>query len=289
MNQPPMSQERQTQNPEGHTRINDAFLRPLEKPALNWLAAHMPYWVTPDHLTALGMFASILIAVSLILTNLSPAYLWLASLGVVLNWFGDSLDGTLARYRKIERSNYGYFIDHAVDALDEVLIFLALGISPYVRMELAGLALVAYLLLSIQSFLYSQVRGVFQISFIRIGPTEIRCVMILSNAFVFFVGNPTVATGLGLFTVYDFVLIFICMLLFGAFIVTTIIHARELAAYDTELLAQKIVREKIKAERAARRAEAKAIKLAHKARRQKDRPAIPGVVRVKLPDQSAGK
>ena len=189
MNQPLTSQQNEPRNPE-HKRINDAFLRPLEKPALNWLAAHMPYWVTPDHLTALGMFASVLIAASLILTNISPAYLWLASLGVVLNWFGDSLDGTLARYRKIERSNYGYFIDHAVDALDEVLIFLALGISPYVRMELAGLALVSYLLLSIQSFLYSQVSGVFQISFIRIGPTEMRCIMILSNTVVFFIGNP---------------------------------------------------------------------------------------------------
>jgi phosphatidylglycerophosphate synthase len=289
MNQPLMSQQNEPRNPEGHQRINDAFLRPLEKPALNWLAAHMPYWVTPDHLTALGMFASVLIAVSLVLTNISPAYLWLASLGVALNWFGDSLDGTLARYRKIERSNYGYFIDHAVDALDEVLIFLALGISPYVRMELAGLALVSYLLLSIQSFLYSQVSGVFQISFIRIGPTEMRVVMILSNTVVFFIGNPMVTTALGIFTMYDFVLIFISLLLFGAFIVMTILHARELAAYDTRLLEQKVVRDRIRAERAARRAEIKAAKIERRAHRLKDRQRYPGIVNVKLNNPTSNK
>ena len=256
-----------TQNPK---RVNETLLRPLERKALDWLAARMPPWVTPDHLTALGMFASILIAASLVLTNISPAFLWLASLGVVLNWFGDSLDGTLARYRKIERSNYGFYIDHAVDSLNEVLIFLALGISPYVRMELAGLALVAYLLMSIQVFLYSQVKSVFQISFASIGPTEIRGVMILANILVYYIGNPLIATRLGVFTLYDFVIMIISMALFGAFIVMTIIRARELAAYDTHLLAIRAGREQRKAERAALRAERAAMKAAKRARKTRD-------------------
>ncbi len=282
MNQQTTSQAQAPQNAVGSQRVNETFLRPLEKPALNWLAGHMPYWVTPDVLTAFGMFASVLIAVSLILTNISPAYLWLASFGVVLNWFGDSLDGTLARYRKIERSNYGYYIDHAVDSLSEVLIFLALGISPYVRMELAGLALVSYLLLSIQVFLYSQVKGVFQISFLRIGPTEMRCVMIASNTIVFFIGNPSVKTFSGIFTMYDFVMIFISLLLFGAFIVLTIIRSRQLAAYDTYLLEQRAISARLKTERAARRAELKAVKQARRARKQRGHsPGYPGVVNMK--------
>jgi len=256
---------------QSHQRVNETFLRPVEKRVLNWLAEHMPPWVTPDHLTALGMFASILIALSLVLTNVSPAFLWLASLGVLINWFGDSLDGTLARYRKIERSNYGYYIDHAVDSLNEVLIFLALGISPYVRMELAGLALVAYLLMSIQVFLYSQVKGVFQISFARIGPTEIRGVMILANALVFYIGNPIVSTRFGLFTLYDFLIMMISLLLFGAFIVMTILRARELAALDTHLLAIKADRERRRAERAALRAERAALKAARRLRKVKQR------------------
>ncbi len=204
------------------------------------------------------------------MTNINPAYLWLASLGVVLNWFGDSLDGTLARYRKIERSNYGFYIDHAVDLLNEVLVFLALGISPYVRMELAGLALVAYLLMSIQVFLYTQVKGVFQISFASLGPTEIRVVMILANIFVFYVGNPTITTIFGIFTMYDFVIIFISLFLFGAFIVMTIIRARELAAYDTGLLALKAERERRKALRATLRADRAALKAARRSRKVKE-------------------
>ena len=255
---------------QSHKRVNETLLRPMERKALDWLAARMPAWVTPDHLTALGMFACILIAASLVMTNINPAYLWLASVGVVLNWFGDSLDGTLARYRKIERSNYGFYIDHAVDSLNEVLVFLALGISPYVRMELAGLALVAYLLMSIQVFLYTQVKGVFQISFASLGPTEIRVVMILANMFVFYVGNPTVTTIFGIFTMYDFVIMFISMFLFGAFIVMTIIRARELAAYDTGQLALKAERERRKALRATLRADRAALKAARRSRKVKE-------------------
>jgi archaetidylinositol phosphate synthase len=205
---------------------------------------------------------------------------------VVLNWFGDSLDGTLARYRKIERHNYGFYIDHAVDSLDEVLVFLALGLSPYVRMELAGLALVAYLLMSIQVFLYNQVKSVFQISFARIGPTEIRCLMILSNTLVFFIGNPTVRTIAGIFTFYDFVMVFLSLLLFGGFIVITILRARELEAFDTTLLAQKAAREAHKVEREERRAERKRSKLILKNRRRKDRGAeIVGVVNINAANQ----
>lgn len=256
--------------PQDQQRVIETILRPLEKKALNWLAAHMPAWVMPDHLTALGILASLLIAVSLVLTNISPHFLWLASLGVILNWFGDSLDGTLARYRKIERSNYGFYIDHAVDSVDEVLIFLALGLSPYVRMELAGLALVAYLLMSIQVFLFAQVKGVFQISFLRLGPTEIRCIMILANTVVFFVGNPVIRLSVGVFTLYDFIAMGLSLLLFGAFIVLTIARARELAAYDIRQQALKAEREARKAARRALRAERKAARMQHKTRKARE-------------------
>ncbi|MEJ5314948.1 MULTISPECIES: CDP-alcohol phosphatidyltransferase family protein [Anaerolinea] len=252
-----------------HVRVNETILRPLEKKALEWLAAHMPAWVNPDHLTALGIFASLLICISLILTNFSPAFLWLANLGVLLNWFGDSLDGTLARYRKIERSNYGYYIDHAVDAVSEALVFMGLGLSPYVRVEFAMLALITYLMMSIQVFLYSQVKGVFQISFLRLGPTEVRGIMILSNIFVFYVGNPTFSSLLGSFTLYDLVALFIALLLFSAFIIVTIIHARELAAYDENILRQRAEREARKAERAARKAERAATRRSRRAKPQR--------------------
>ena len=85
--------------------------------------------MTPDILTAIGFFGTLLISISYILTNQTPAFLWLASLGLVINWFGDSLDGTLARFRKIERPRYGFFIDHTTDALGEVLIMVGIAIS----------------------------------------------------------------------------------------------------------------------------------------------------------------
>lgn len=92
-----------------HTRVNKILLGPIERPALSWLAQKMPAWVTPDKLTITGFLGTILVAVSYVLTNQNHAFLWLASLGLVINWFGDSLDGTLARYRKIERPQYGFF------------------------------------------------------------------------------------------------------------------------------------------------------------------------------------
>jgi archaetidylinositol phosphate synthase len=104
-----------------------------------------PSWVSPDMLTIFGFLAGILIGVSYLLTNLDKNFLWLANLGFVLNWLGDSLDGNLARYRKIERPRYGFFIDHAVDIITEVFIFLGLAFSPYVDFKIAILALIAYL------------------------------------------------------------------------------------------------------------------------------------------------
>ena len=96
-------------------RINLSLLTPLEKPALLWLASHLPLWVSSDMLTLLGFFASLLIAASYWLTQYNSAFLWLASFGFFLNWFGDSLDGTVARVRHTERPKYGFFVDHMID------------------------------------------------------------------------------------------------------------------------------------------------------------------------------
>jgi phosphatidylglycerophosphate synthase len=119
-----------------HRRINDTVLGPLERPALKWLAAHQPAWVTPDILTAIGTLGAVVIFTGFILSNYDKNFLWLATLGFIINWYGDSLDGTLARYRHIERPRYGYFVDHTVDSFNEVLVFVGLGLSPYLRLTL---------------------------------------------------------------------------------------------------------------------------------------------------------
>jgi phosphatidylglycerophosphate synthase len=216
-----------------HKRINDILLGPLERPALAWLAAHMPKWVTPDLLTMIGLFASLLIFVSYWLTQKSSAFLWLASFGFVLNWFGDSLDGTVARFRKIERPKYGFFVDHIIDAIDEVMVFLGLGVSPYVTFTIANLALVAYLLVSVQVYISTAVHSVFKISYGKLGPTEIRAIAILANTIIFFAGNPLVAVPyFGRVALYDVIVGAVAIILVYIFISSSIIQMRTLAKVD---------------------------------------------------------
>lgn len=218
---------------QAHQRVNNTFLGALEKQALKWLAVRMPAWVTPDGLTALGFVASVIIFFGYALTNISHHFLWLASFGFVLNWFGDSLDGTLARERKIERPRYGFFLDHTVDALDEVLIFLGIGLSPYVDFNIAALALIGYMLLSILVFITTYVEGVFRISYIRLGPTEIRAIAVIANVVVFFLGNPMLRLPVaGVISFYNLVALLLAALFFGGFIVVTLLQAGELAKVD---------------------------------------------------------
>ena len=215
-----------------HQRVNDILLGPLERPALKWLAAKMPAWVTPDILTGIGVFASVIIFVSYWLTNYDRNFLWLASFGFVLNWFGDSLDGNLARYRKIERPKYGYFIDHTVDAFSELLVGLGIGLSPYVRFDFALLALISYLLMSVLVYITTYVKGVFQISYSKIGPTEIRALIIIANTIIYFAGNPSFEI-LGNYRIYDIFALLIAVTLFIVFIVMTLKQAVEISRSET--------------------------------------------------------
>ncbi|HVN54804.1 MAG TPA: CDP-alcohol phosphatidyltransferase family protein [Anaerolineaceae bacterium] len=221
-----------------HRRVNDILLGPLERPALQWLAAHAPAWVTPDMLTGTGLFASVLIFFSYIATNLDKGFLWLASLGFVLQWLGDSLDGTLARYRKIERPRYGFFVDHIVDAISECLIFFGFGLSPYVRFDLALIALIGYMLMANLIFINTYVNGVFRLSYSKLGPTEVRVIAILANTIVFFLGNPVLSLpfGLGQFSFYNLVVIVASVVLFTVFLVVSVSQAMELNRQDQHAL-----------------------------------------------------
>jgi archaetidylinositol phosphate synthase len=155
-------------------RWNEGLLRPLERPALVWLAARMPRSVTPDLLTAIGFAGAVVTFAGYALSGSRPALLWLATAGLAINWFGDSLDGTLARRRRIERPRYGYYLDNSLDCIAALLLAGGVALSGYVRVELCFLALAAYLMLSALSFLRTSVSGVFQISYGPIGPTETR-------------------------------------------------------------------------------------------------------------------
>lgn len=213
-----------------HTRINDIFLGPLERPALSWLATHMPSGVTPDICTAIGVFGALLILISYLLSNTNPNYLWLASIGFIINWFGDSLDGTLARFRHIERPRYGYYIDHTTDVVCQVMIFLGLGLTPYVSFNVACLALISYLLLSVLVYIRTYVVGEFKISYGKLGPTESRVIAVLLNTAMYFFGFESIKFLQVEISIYDIAVAAIALLLTGFFVNTALREALNLAA-----------------------------------------------------------
>jgi archaetidylinositol phosphate synthase len=164
-----------------HERTSRFVLGEFERRVLPRLAAALPRWVMPDHLTVLGLIASTGIAAAYLLTNLNENWLWLASLLLVVQWFGDSLDGTLARTRKIERPRYGYYLDHLTDAYSTFAIGLGLGLSPYMLLAVGLAIVIAYLVLSINVYLETYVFGEFSFSYGSLGPTEVRVVLIVLN------------------------------------------------------------------------------------------------------------
>jgi archaetidylinositol phosphate synthase len=218
---------------EKHQRVNDILLGPLERPVLRWLAAHMPAWVTPDLLTAVGVLGALVTATGYVLSGIDRNYLWLASFGFLVNWFGDSLDGTLARYRQIERPRYGFYIDHVSDTFCQAVVFIGLGFSPYVRFEVACVALIAFLMLTVLVHIRTNVAGEFKISYGRLGPTEMRAFAILLNTAMYFFGPGPIEWLIGnnplSFSVYDLGVSLMALLLFGFFSNTAWQQARLLS------------------------------------------------------------
>lgn len=159
------------------TRIQQNILARGERRLLNWLCARLPAWVTPDQLTALGFAGALMVAGGYLLSWLGSGWLALSLAGYVVNWFGDSLDGSLARWRKIERPTYGYFVDHSVDAIATFLMVASMGMSPFLRFDVALLGVVGYFLLSIHTFLAAKVVGEFRLSYLAGGPTELRLML----------------------------------------------------------------------------------------------------------------
>lgn len=170
------------------SRIQTNILAARERELLNWLCGRMPGWVTPDRLTAAGTIGAAIASLGYIASSWRPEFLFLASLGVVVNWFGNSLDGSLARHRRTERPRYGFFVDHSVDAINNLIFAIGLGLSPYVSMDAALFLLCSYYLLSIHVFLSAQVNRQFQLTYAYIGPTELRLLAIAFNCLIYGVG-----------------------------------------------------------------------------------------------------
>lgn len=171
-----------------HARTSEFVLKRFERWALPRLAARLPAWVVPDHLTVLGLLASTAIGAAYALSNRNELWLWVVNVAIVVNWFGDSLDGTLARYRRIERPRYGYYLDHLTDAYSTLAIGLGLGFSPYMIIAVGLAIVIAYLLLSINVYLETHVFEEFRFSYGNLGPTEVRLLLIALNVTALSIG-----------------------------------------------------------------------------------------------------
>lgn len=162
-------------------RIQTSLLNSAEKKVLVWLAERMPVWVTSDMLTFVGFLGACIMAAGYALSNINLYWLWLANFGLVVNWFGDSLDGTLARVRNAQRKTYGFYIDHNVDVVNETIMFIGVGCSPMVNMSFAMLALVGYFMLSIFVYINCHLKGEMRLTYGKLGPTEFRLILIIVN------------------------------------------------------------------------------------------------------------
>lgn len=162
-------------------RIQTSVLNAAEKKVLVWLAERQPRWVTSDMLTGIGVVGSLVVALGYFLSNYSVGWLWLASLGFVINWYGDSLDGTLARVRKTQRPIYGFYLDHNIDGITMAIMCVGAGLSDLLNLYIAMAVLAVYLLLSISVYINAHLKGEFKLTYAGMGPTEFRLIMILIN------------------------------------------------------------------------------------------------------------
>lgn len=225
---------------EASVRIQTSVLNGVEKKVLVWLAQRQPRWMTSDILTFIGTAGAIIVAAGFILAGTENiGYLWLSSLGFVINWYGDSLDGTLARVRNRQRPMYGYYLDHTVDAINEVIMFVGAGLSGMVHFPLAMSILVVYLMLTINVSVNAHLKKEFRLTYAKLGPTEFRIIMIAVNTVLMYVAPvrefswmASVAGREITFSALDTVALAILVILVLIYLVTVIRDAMEYDGLD---------------------------------------------------------
>ncbi len=225
---------------EESVRIQTSLLNGVEKKVLVWLAERQPAWMTSDILTVIGTLGAVVVAAGFILAGTQNInWLWFSSLGFVINWYGDSLDGTLARVRNKQRPVYGYYLDHTVDAINEVIMFLGAGLSGLVHIEIALLILVVYLMLTINVSVNAHLKKEFCLTYAKMGPTEFRIIMILINTVLIYAGpvrefSTTVALGgkSVVMSALDLAASVILLVLILIYVVTVIKDARDYDKID---------------------------------------------------------
>lgn len=190
-------------------------------------------------LSLVGCLGALMIGAGYALTSISPAFLWLASAGFIVNWYGDSLDGTLARVRNKQRPIYGYYLDHTLDCINEMVICIGLGMSPLMDMRIALLILLAYFLMTINVSVNAHLKGEFRLTYAKLGPTEVRIIGIIANTLL--VLSPALRAYRRTYeilghsismTTLDFIVFAIALIIFILYIITVIQDARSYSKID---------------------------------------------------------
>jgi len=213
-------------------RLNDGVLQPIERPILRWLVQRIPDSIGPDALSLFGIFGAALAFIAYAGSRWQIDWLWLASLGLVINWLGDSLDGTLARYRKIERPKYGFFVDQGADIVCQLLIGFGIGLCPFVRFDVACIGLVAYLVLASLTLVRRCALGTMQICHGRMGPTELRVALIALNTSWLFYEPHRLHTMFGTFSLADVAILAASCVAFLGFAYSSLKEAKALRVQD---------------------------------------------------------
>jgi len=185
-----------------HIREYGGFLAEPERQALQWFARRMPSWVNSDHLTLLGMFSMILAGASFWAASWNKLSLIMVVISLALNWFGDSLDGTLARFRHCQRPRYGYYVDHVIDLFGTAALLTGLALSGYMSQLVAVALLAAFALVEAEVFLATHVQQIFRLSCFHFGPTELRVVLAIGTLYLLHKPKVVIA-GNGPFLLFD--------------------------------------------------------------------------------------
>jgi archaetidylinositol phosphate synthase len=167
-------------------REQTSILAPLERAALRGLARRMPSWVNSDHLSILGLVGMLMAGACYAASKQNPLLLYLVNLFIFLNWFGDSLDGTVARYRNRQRPRYGFYVDHIIDTFGALFLLFGLARSGYMSERVAAAVLIVFFMLAINSYLAAYSIGVFKLSQWKLGPTEMRLLLMIGNVFLIY-------------------------------------------------------------------------------------------------------
>jgi phosphatidylglycerophosphate synthase len=212
------------------TRVHTSLLASLEKRCLIWLASRMPRAVNSDHLTLLALLAMVLAGLSFWLASVHPAGLILVVVWLAVNWFGDSLDGTLARVRGHQRPRYGFYVDHVVDAVGITCLLGGMALSGYMTPLVSAGLLIAYLLLTVEVYLATHSLGRFTMSYFKVGPTELRIILAVGALTLLVKPHATI---LGqTYLLFDIGGVLAAIGLLGTLVVSTVRNTRALYAAE---------------------------------------------------------